>query len=293
VTATGPTSTLKFSAANPPFEWDLDNVSLVLPALTSETVVISGTPTEGQTLTANVTDNDPNATINYQWQYENGSTWTNIAGATASTFTVGVAQEGEMLRAVATAADATTLSANSSATAAVKATAPVLTIANNAPTVTAGGGVAMGVSVTVPQAGDMVNVYIAGLPSYETIVDALDGMTFAGSSVTLTAAEVDSGLTLNSSYTGTGHPVAALTLTATNGASSAALTTTASQTLSVTDPPRPTVSDAIDTAAFELLIQHASAGFNNLSGHGGGPNWEPTWSLAAHASPSASTLSHA
>ena len=293
VTATSSATTLAFSARNDPSQWDLDNISLALPTLTSATVAISGTATEGQTLTAKVTDNDPNATIAYQWQYENGSTWTNIAGATASTFTVGVAQEGEMLRAVATAADATTLSANSSATAAVKAAAPVLTIANNALTVTAGGGVAMGVSVTVPQAGDMVNVNIAGLPSYETIVDALDGKTFAGSSVTLTAAEVNSGLTLNSTYTGAGHPVAALTLTATNGASSAALTTTASQTLSVTDPPRPTVSDAMDTAAFELLIQHASAGFNNLSGHGGGPNWEPTWSLAAHASPSASSLSHA
>ena len=67
-----------------------------------------------------------------------------------------------------------------------------------------------------------MNVKIAGLPSYETITDTLDGKTFKGSSISLTAAEVNSGLTLKSNYTGTGHPVATLTLTATNGASSAA-----------------------------------------------------------------------
>ena len=230
VTATGNASTLVFSAANPPFEWDLDNVSLTLPTLTSETVAITGTAAEGQTLTAKVTDNDPNATISYQWQYQNGSTWTNIAGATAATLTMGVPQEGEMLRVVATAVDgATTLSAASSATTAIKAAAPVLTIAKTSLSVTAGSNVALGVSVTVPEAGDTVNVNIAGLPSYETITDALDGKMFSGSSVTLTAAEVNSGLTLKSSYTGTSHPVATLALKATNGASSAALTTTASQ----------------------------------------------------------------
>ena len=238
VTATGSASTLVFSAANPSFQWDLDNVSLTLPTLTSETVAITGKAAEGQILTGKVTDNDPNATISYQWQYLNGSTWTNIAGATAATFNVGVPQEGEMLRVVATAVDGpTTLSAASSATTAIKAAAPVLTIAKNSLTVTAGSNVALGVSVTVPEAGDTVNVNIAGLPSYETITDALDGKMFSGSSLTLTATEVNSGLTLNSNYTGTGHPVAALTLTATNGASSAALTTTASQTLNVTDPP--------------------------------------------------------
>ncbi len=223
MTATGDASTLEFSARNDPSQW---------------AVAISGTAEEGQTLTAKVTDNDANATISYQWQYENGSTWMNIAGATASTFTAGVPQEGEMLGVVATAVDgATTLSETSSATTAVKAAAPVLTIANKSLSVTAGGNVAMGLSVTVPKAGDTVNVNIAGLPSYATITDALDSKTFTGSSMTLTAAQVDSELTLSSTYAGAGHPVATLTLTATNGASSAALTTTASQTLSVTDPP--------------------------------------------------------
>ncbi len=148
--------------------------------------------------------------------------------------------------------------------------------------------------------------------------------------MTLTAAQVDSELTLSSTYTGAGHPVATLTLTATNGASSAALTTTASQTLSVTDPPSQasangsldlakilfdsntalgywersagtgaglTVSDGVHTAAFELLIQHAAAAFNNLSDNGGGgaiaPYLEPAWSLAAHSSLTVRSLTHA
>jgi hypothetical protein len=326
VTATGSSSTLQFSARNDPSQWDLDNVSLVLPTLTSATVAISGTATEGQTLTAKVTDNDANATISYQWQYETGSTWTNIAGGTTSTFAAGVAQEGKTLRVVATAADgATTLSATSLATTAVKAAAPVLTIANHALSVTAGRSVALGVSVTVPEAGDTVNVNIAGLPSYETITNLLDGKTFSGSSVTLTAAEVDSGLSLKSSYTGTGHPVATLTLTATNGASSALLATAASQTLSITDPPSqvsasdildlakipinsrsaasysesiagPPVNGGVHTAALELLMQHAAAGFNNLSDYRGdaiASYLEPASSVAAYSYSTASSLSHA
>jgi hypothetical protein len=294
VTATGSSSTLQFSARNDPSQWDLDNVSLTLPTLTVETVAVSGTAAEGQTLTAKVTDNDPNATIGYQWQYENGSTWTNIAGATASTFTLGVPQEGEVLRAIATAADgATTLSATSSATTAVKAAAPVLKIANNSLSVTAGGSIALGVSVTAPEAGDTVNVKIAGLPSYETITEALDHKVFSGNSVTLTAAEVDSGLTLKSNYTGTGHPVATLTLAATNGANSAALTTTASQTLTVTDPPAQVSAgnrfglmlNGINATAFDLLMGHHTSGFSTLTG--GDPttsSFNPAWSLAAHSS---------
>jgi hypothetical protein len=124
-------------------------------------------------------------------QYENGPTWTNISGATDSTFNLGAPQEGEMLRVAATPTDgATTLSASSPNTAAVKAAAPVLTIANKTP------------------------------------------------------AEVDSELRLNSSDTGTGHPVATLTLTATNGASSAA-----SQALTVVDPPsQASANDALAAA---------------------------------------------
>jgi len=80
-------------------------------------------------------------------------------------------------------------------------------------------------------------VNITGLPKYETITDKLDGQTFRGNNVTLTAAEVDSGLVLQSNYRGGGHPVATLTLTAAGkDPSTGAVTTSASQTITVTDP---------------------------------------------------------
>ena len=43
-----------------------------------------------------------------------------------------------------------------------------------------------------------VTATITGLPSYETIINMLDGETFSGSSITLSEAEVESGLTLTS-----------------------------------------------------------------------------------------------
>ena len=53
------------------------------------TVTISGTAATGNTLTANVADPDGLGTIAYQWQQSsNGTTWTNIAGATNQTLTL-------------------------------------------------------------------------------------------------------------------------------------------------------------------------------------------------------------
>src|SRR5208337_766461 len=79
-------------------------------------------------------------------------------------------------------------------------------------------------------------VTIQGLPSYETITDNRDQMTFQGNLITLTGTEVNSGLTLTSNYQGAGHPSATLTITGNsfvNGVSSAM---SAPQTIVVTDP---------------------------------------------------------
>jgi beta-glucanase (GH16 family) len=118
----------------------------------------------------------------------------------------------------------------------VTAVAPVLTIAANALSVSPGPvGVPLGIGVSVPHAGDSVTVKIAGLPKYETITDNLDHKTFSGSSVSLTADEVNSGLTLNSSYRGHGHPTATLTVTATDNTGTPI--SSAAQTMTVVDPP--------------------------------------------------------
>ena len=114
--------------------------------------------------------------------------------------------------------------------------APAITLADTALTVERHGGtVAMGISETAPSGATDVTATITGLPSYETIKDKLDGKTFSGSSITLSEAEVDSGLTLTSNYRGSGHPVATLTVTGSDLVGGVAATS-APQSIKVTDP---------------------------------------------------------
>ena len=204
-------------------------------------VTVSGVAQEGQTLVATAIANDSDASVGYQWQQLIGATWTNIAGAMGSTYAITEANEGNRLRVVATSSDSdgSGTSATSIATASVADPPPTLTIPIPSLFVAAGGSVSLPLSVSGFDSDDKVSVMVAGLPAFETITDNLDKKSFSGSSVTLSAAEVNSGLTLHSSYGGTGQPVNVLTVTAANttpgeGATSAA------QTITVTDPPVPT-----------------------------------------------------
>ncbi|WP_193372586.1 FG-GAP-like repeat-containing protein, partial [Planktothrix prolifica] len=65
-------------------------------------VSITGTATQNQTLTATNTlaDADGLGTLNYQWQEsaDNGTTWTNISGATNNTFTLSQTQVGKKVQ---------------------------------------------------------------------------------------------------------------------------------------------------------------------------------------------------
>jgi hypothetical protein len=117
-----------------------------------------------------------------------------------------------------------------------KPVAPVLTVTSAALTVDAGGSVALPVSVTPSQGSHAVSVTISGLASYETVTDALDHQTFSGSSITLSAAQVNSGLSLASNYTGADHPVNTLSLTAMDTVGHHAVLSDA-QSIVVTDPP--------------------------------------------------------
>jgi ribosomal protein L30E len=70
-------------------------------------------------------------------------------------------------------------------------TAPTLSIADNTLSVTGRGGrVDLGLSVATTDPNDAVTVNIKGLPRYETITDNLDGRTFRGTDITLTAAPI-------------------------------------------------------------------------------------------------------
>ncbi len=115
----------------------------------------------------------------------------------------------------------------------------ILAIGNNSLTLPAGSSVALPIAVSPTGLDEAVSVTISGLTSYESVTDNLDHTTFSGGksgSVTLTAAEVNSGLSLNSSYTGSGKPVNTLSVTASTTIAGETATT-APQSITVTDPP--------------------------------------------------------
>jgi hypothetical protein len=152
-------------------------------------------------------------------------------------------------------------------------------ISSNSLTVQAGGSVPFGITATPVDSDDKLSLSISGLPSYESITD-LAGNTVTSSlqsngTYTWTIIEGSSttgqpltGLTLSSSYTGTDHPVATFTVTASN-TTSGETATSASQTMTVTDPPAPSPSSPnvasnpdsghIDCLA-ALMDQFAAAG---------------------------------
>ncbi|RTL76441.1 MAG: phosphoesterase [Bradyrhizobiaceae bacterium] len=161
---------------------------------------------------------------------------------------------------------------------------PTLTLGSTALTVNAGSSATLPISVAGFDADDTVTVAIGGLTSYETITDTLDKQTFSGSSVTLTAAEVNSGLSLQSSYAGTDHPVNTLTITASNTTAGESATS-AAQTITVTDPP---ASPAMTwsnwnqhNSSFQhltaLMEQYMAAGLHGAGSHNfGSTNDTPT-----------------
>ena len=79
----------------------------LIQGISTDGVLITGTAQQGQTLTAETSTNDPDATISYQWQESNdgGQNWTAITGATNSTYTLQTTDVGETIEVVATASD--------------------------------------------------------------------------------------------------------------------------------------------------------------------------------------------
>ncbi len=140
--------------------------------------------------------------------------------------------------------------------------APVLSAQHTSLSVSPGGQVALGLNVTTPDMSS-TSVKITGLSSYETITDNFDHKTFQGSSVTLTAEEVDSGLTLHSYYHGHGSAATTLTATATDSASGKS---SAAQSITVTDP-APSASSHWNQG-FALFNQYMASGFGSTSSQG-------------------------
>jgi beta-glucanase (GH16 family) len=152
-------------------------------------------------------------------------------------------------------------------------TAPVLSVADDSLSVHGHGGtVGLGLNVKSSDTNDAVSVEIKGLPRYETITDNLDGHTFRGNDITLTAAEVDSGLTLHSYHWGSSQPVATLAVTATaKDPTTGAVATSATQTITVKDPPATSTATSTSHAdhSFALLNQYmAGGGFHGQADQG-------------------------
>jgi cysteinyl-tRNA synthetase, unknown class len=146
--------------------------------------------------------------------------------------------------------------------ASITPTPPTLTIANSTLSVTGRGGtVGLGISVTAPASSTATTVKIQGLPSYERTTDNYDGKIFKGASITLSEAEVDSGLTLTSRYKGSGHPSATLTVTASDTIGGVT-SVSAPRTLTVNDPPPSASAATASTDGFHGFALGHNAGLD-------------------------------
>ncbi|WP_088675071.1 DUF4082 domain-containing protein [Rhizobium sp. R339] len=169
---------------------------------------ISGTATQGQVLTAAVTDADGvPGSVTYQWQQSsNGTTWGNIGGATANTLTLQQAQVGNFVRATASYIDNLGNSENVTSPATPSAVANV-----NDPGVISINGVASQGQTLTANLSD-----IDGLPASVSYLwqSSDNGSTWtdvaAGQSLTLGSSLVGKRLRVNATYTdlrGTGETV--------------------------------------------------------------------------------------
>ncbi|WEK29101.1 MAG: peroxidase family protein [Candidatus Pseudomonas phytovorans] len=122
----------------------LDPVANVNDAPTGAVLISDTTPDRGQTLTAltgGIADLDGVGAFSFQWQQGTGGTFSNIAGATAATFTPGFAQGNQQLRVIVRYTDGfgTLESLTSAATAAVVVPPGVTLVGTNAANTLTGG----------------------------------------------------------------------------------------------------------------------------------------------------------
>ncbi|HLZ05682.1 MAG TPA: hypothetical protein VKR55_26465 [Bradyrhizobium sp.] len=162
-----------------------------------------------------------------------GSTGGSTSGGSSSGSSTSGGTTGTGSGSTASGGTTGTGTGSSSSSGSGTGTAPAVTVAAHSLSVSPGHSVDLGLSVSVPTTGDNVTVNISGLPKYESITDNLDHKTFSGSNITLTADEVNSGLSLASNYKGHGHPTATLTVTATDHTANSS---SAAQSIVVKDP---------------------------------------------------------
>jgi hypothetical protein len=246
---------------------------------------VSGTSTNvenGQVVTVNIVNSQNVVVDSYTASDQNNAWSVSVTSAQAQaladgayTVTADVADKAGNLSPLATRA----LIVDEDTTP----EAPILTIVNTALTVQAHGSVALGITATPIDSDDSLTLKIAGLPSYEAITAPsgyrvskalqLNGTyTWTISETSSTVGKPISGLTLTSTYNGTNHPVATLTVTASNS-TSGETASAPSKTMTVTDPPAPTTSPTSNILA--LFNQYAAWGFHDGRANAGeiAPAW--------------------
>ena len=205
-------------------------------------VTVAGAAQEGQTLTATAVGNESDAPVTYQWQFSNnGTTWTNISGATSATYLVSEARENQFLRVTAKSADpdGSTATATSAATSAVLDAVPTVTT----PTIsgTAQEGRTLTASASAGQSDNPV--------TYQWFSSADGYHTAIGSGSTYAVSEGNEGYTIE------------VVATATNG-NGVTISQTSLATASVLDA-APTVTKPIIAGTAQVgqtLTASASAG---------------------------------
>ena len=226
---------------------------------------ITGTPTQGQTLTAvidDITDADSLGAFSYQWQ-ANGN---NISGATESTFVLTQAQVGQPIRVVVSYTDG-----GSTAETLTSAATSVVTNINDAPTglpfITGTATQGQTLTAVIDRITDADGL---GTFSYQWQAGDNDISGATESTFVLTQAQVGKAITVTVSYTDGGTAAESLTSPATSvvtnindaptGLPTITGTPTQGQTLTaVIDD----ITDADGLGAFSYQWQ---ANGNNISG---------------------------
>ncbi|OSI38618.1 DUF4082 domain-containing protein [Bradyrhizobium canariense] len=215
------------------------------------TVSVSGTPTQNQILTATVSDADGvPAAVTYQWQQSaNGSTWSNISGATARTLTLGQAQVGSFIRATASYTD---LQGSSEATVSTATTTAVANV-NDA------GAVAINGTPTQNQVLTASVTDVDGVPASIAYQwqSSPDGTTWTNLAATTASLTLDSSLVgkrvrVNAAYTDLLGASENVTSAATAAVAAASSTTTLFTTQA------PVQTNITDGVAYELGMRFTS-----------------------------------
>ncbi|GLO58993.1 hypothetical protein PPUJ20066_50290 [Pseudomonas putida] len=137
----------------------LDPVANVNDAPTGAVLISDTTPDRGQVLTAltaGIADLDGLGAFSFQWQQGSGSSFSNIVGATAATFTPGFAQGNQQLRVIVRYTDGF-------------GTLETLTSAATAPVVVPPGVTLVGTNAANTLTGSAGNDVISGLGGNDTL----------------------------------------------------------------------------------------------------------------------------